>query len=267
MRTKNYFFKYCPFILLVFLTVLKVSSQPKTLEKINSVEIEADMVVGVDKFDNIYYILNNTIFKQNTQNEVIAFQDILLGDVDKVDILNPNKITIFYKMANTVIILDNRMTEILRLDFNNYSPFINVGFTGTSKDQGLWIYNMDSNILEVYDYRKHKLLFETLPINEEILELKSNFNLCFLRTSNKILVYNIYGSFLGEIDTNNFKSFDIFNNELVIHQGENIDVYNQKLELVKQINFEFESYQNLLYANENLYIYHDNKLITYKISN
>jgi hypothetical protein len=251
----------------LILFFIDISAQSDDLIKAESIEMNAEQVVGIDKFKNIYYINNNTIFKLIPGGEILAFQDVLLGDIEKVDILNPNKITVFYKMANTVIILDNRMTEILRLDFNNSSPFANVGFTGTSKDQGLWIYNMDSNILGLYDYRTYRMLFETLPINQEILELKSNFNLCFLRTFNKILVYNIYGSFIGDIEINNFKSFDLFNNELVIHQGESIKFYNQKLELIKQLNFELESYQNLLYANENLYIYNGNELIAYKIKN
>jgi hypothetical protein len=258
--TKHFIITFC-----AVLTFIEVSSQTSQLIKLNSVEIDADQVIGIDKFDNLYYINQNTIFKRTPNNETIAFQDVLLGDIEKVDILNPNKISVFYKMANTVVILDNRMTEILRHDFNNISPFRNVGFSGTSKDQGLWIYNMDTNQLELYDYRLNKSLFQTLPIDEEILELKNNFNFCYLRTPSKILIFNIYGSFIGDIPLKDFKHFDLSKNNLILHQGNQLEFYNKDYELEKSINFNFKGYQNLLYTFENLYIYNNKNLTTYSI--
>ncbi len=258
--------KHYILVLHLLCTVILGSAQTSSLKKVNSTEIEADQIIGIDKFNNSYYINQNTIFKKTASSETMAFQDVLLGDVEKVDILNPNKISVFYKMANTVVVLDNRMTEILRLDFNNISPYRNIGFLGTSKDQSLWIYNMDSNLLELYDYRQKKLLFQTLPIDDEIIELKSNFNLCYLRTSSKILVYNIYGSFIGDVAVKDFKSYDLYKNQLVIHQGNRLNFYNQNLELKESIEINFKDYENLLFAGENLYIYNDNKLTTYAIN-
>jgi len=257
--------KYYFFLCYILCNVSVGAAQSEALIKLNSVEIEADQVVGIDKFGNTYYTNQNTIFKKTPSNETIAFQDVLLGEVEKVDILNPNKISVFYKMANTVVILDNRMTEILRHDFNTISPFRNVGYSGTSKDQSLWIYNMDTNQLELYDYRQNKSLFQTLPIDEEILELKSNFNFCYLRTPHKIMVYNIYGSFMGQIPLNDFKHFDLWKNKLVLHQGDQLEIYGKDYNLEKTIDFKFKDYQNLLYTSENLYIYSNKTLINYLI--
>ena len=227
--------------------------------------MDADLFVGIDKFNNIYYINQSTIFKKTPENQTIAFQDVLLGEIESVDILNPNKISVFYKMANTVVILDNRMTEILRIDFNSISPFRNIGFSGTSKDQSLWIYNMDTNQLELFDYRQNKSLFQTLPIDEEIIGLKNNFNFCYLQTPSKILVYNIYGSFMAEIPLQDFKHLDLWKNTLILHQGSQLEFYNKDYKLEKTIDFDFKDYQNLLYTSENLYIYSNNKLIKYSI--
>jgi len=257
--------KYYILLVNIVCAVFVAPAQSAALSKLKSTEIDADQVVGIDKFDNIYYIHENTIFKQTPENKTIAFQDVLLGEVEKVDILNPNKISVFYKMANTVVILDNRMTEILRIDFNTTSPFRNVGFSGTSKDQTLWIYNMDTNQLELYDYRQNKSVFQTLPINEAILELKNNFNFCYLRTPDKILVYNIYGSFMGNIALEDFKHFDLSKNNLILHQGNQLEFYNKDYKLEKTINFNFKGYQNLLYTFENLYIYANKTLITYSL--
>ena len=261
---KNTYQHFIKIIIVLF--TINSFAQSDPLVKLESIEIDAEQVVGIDKFKNIYYITDNTIFKKNTAGEVLAFQDVLLGDVETIDILNPNKITVFYKMANTVVILDNRMTEIVRKNFNSISPFRNVRFCGTSKDNGLWVYNMDNNQLELFDYRKNTSLFQTLPINEEILELKSNFNFCYLRTVNKIMVYNIYGSFMTEIPVEDFKFFDLSKNDLLVHKGNQLDIYNKNYELIKSIKFDFKDYQNLLYTSENLYIYNNKILSKYSFA-
>ena len=257
--------KFVVLFLLLFVTLQKGVSQIQEFNLISKVKIEADHVIGIDKFDNIYYVLNNSIFKKTPENKILAFQDILLGDVANVDILNPNKITVFYKMANTAVILDNRMTEIVRKSFNNISPYRNVGFCGTSKDQGLWIYNIDTNQLELFDYRQNKSLFKTLPVNEEVLELKNNFNFCYLRTENLMMVYNIYGSRVGDIPLTNVNSYSLSENNMIIQHENRLDFYDKNYELIKSEAFEFKDYENLLFTSENLYLYNDNMLSKYSL--
>ena len=84
--------KFVVLFLLLFVTLQKGVSQIQEFNLISKVKIEADHVIGIDKFDNIYYILNNSIFKKTPENKILAFQDILLGDVANVDILNPNTV-------------------------------------------------------------------------------------------------------------------------------------------------------------------------------
>ncbi len=243
------------------------NAQESTIDLIKTEKLIVDAFLGFDKFENKYYIKHNTLFKISPSNEETAFQDLLLGDISRVDFLNPNKIIVFYQMANVVIILDNRLTEIDRQNFNTLSPFKNVSHAGSSKDQSLWIYNIDLNQLELFDYRYDKTIAQSLPINNEILNLKNNFNFCFLQTSDGILIYNIYGSLLKKIPKRDIMGFDVFKNKLVIHSQEGLEIYNQNFDLEELVKVNFEDYESLFYKDENLYLYNGEKIFFYSITN
>lgn len=258
-------FQYLYICILCFGINWQSMSQQNGLKLLDSSKLDADTFVGVDKFDNTYYLDNNTLFKQSTADVVVAFQDLLLGDISRVDILNPNKIIVFYQMANVVIILDNRMTEIDRQDFNTHSPFKNVSHVGTSKDQSLWIYNVDLNQLELFDYRLNRSIARSLPIDEDILGIRNNFNYCFLLTAESVLIYNIYGSLVKHLSLETPKTFDVFKNRLIVHTAEGLEIYNQNFELKEVVNVNLEGYNSLFYKDEILYLYSENILSRYKI--
>lgn len=261
--------KYFGLILLwlfVWCSFDTMNAQEKVLTKIKDISLKAEEFIGVDKFDNLYTLTNNTLFKKTENGQSIAFQDVLLGDIDRVDILNPNKIIVFYKMSNTVVILDNRMTEIDRQDFNRLSPFKNVSFAGTSKDQGLWIYNIDVNQLELYDYRYDKTIAQSLPIDDEVLSMKNNFNYCFLETEQVILVFNIYGSLVKTLTFNDITSFNLYKNRLIVHSGTELSFYDDEYQFLYSIKLSEEGYKNFFYKDENLYLYDGKFLSRYSIN-
>lgn len=240
-------------------------SQNLSLQVVDTFALKADKFVGIDKFNNLYHISNNTLFKTSDTGESIAFKDVILGDIDRVDILNPNKIIVFYKMSNTIVILDNRMTEIDRQDFNRVTPFKNVGFAGTSKDQGVWIYNIDLNQLELYDYRYGRSLAVSLPIDDEILSIKNNFNYCFLETEDGISIFNIYGSLVKKIYFTDIKAFDLYKNRLIVYSNGELKLFNEDFELKNSMSFTADDFKNFFYKDENLYLYDGKNLSRYSI--
>ena len=74
-------------------------------------DLEADVFIGADKFSNIYYTQNRTLHKAET-NQVLEYAALNLGEITTVDIVNPLKISVFYKQSNTVVLLDNTLTEL-----------------------------------------------------------------------------------------------------------------------------------------------------------
>lgn len=253
------------FLLSICAFNISVIAQNIELKAIDSLNLNADVFVGVDKFQNLYYVKKNSVFKKTEDGDIMSFQDFQLGDIERVDILNPYKINVFYKWSNVVVFLDNRMTEIKRQDFNTVSPFENVGFAGTSKDQSLWIYNIDFNQLELYNYRQNKAVAKSLPINETILGMKNNFNLCYLKTDNGVLVYNIYGSLIKDLKIKDVESIDLFKNQLLIYADNEMNVFDKDFNLKYSKKTDKLEGKNIFYAGEILYIYDKNKIIIYNI--
>jgi ABC-type multidrug transport system ATPase subunit len=97
-----------------------------------------------------------------------------------VDIVNPMNIAVYYQDFNTVVLLDNKLSEIERINFNNLSEFINSSQAMIAANNSLWFINMDSQQLELYNYRLKSKILVSQPINGEVLSIASNFNYCYV---------------------------------------------------------------------------------------
>ena len=82
---------------------------------------------------------------------------VQLGNITSANAFNPLKINLFYKNFNTVIILDNRLAEIFKIDFNTVQPYKNVSHISTGYDNTLWIFNPDLQQLELFDYKTNQI--------------------------------------------------------------------------------------------------------------
>ena len=169
-----------------------MSGQTYTVTKLNSSLLQAERFIGVDNFQNIYYVSNNTLYKKNNSS-IIEFTALNLGEVTSVDLINPLKITVFYKDANTVVILDNTLAEIRRINFSAIEEFRNVSHVTTAGDRRLWLYNTDIQRLEVFDYNHSKVITEFPPTSQPIEELISNFNVSWIKTTSaNRFIYHIW---------------------------------------------------------------------------
>ncbi len=114
--------------------------------------MDADTFIGIDSYKDIYYIKNQVFYKKNNIN-TFNFKDFQLGEIYSVDIINPMTIAVYYQDFNTVVLLDNKLSEIERINFNNLSEFINSSQAMIAANNSLWFINMDSQQLELYNYR------------------------------------------------------------------------------------------------------------------
>ena len=102
--------RYLTLFLLLFLTNL-LQAQGFIAEQIKKQALDADTFIGVDKFDNIFYTKNRTLYKSET-HQTLEYAALNLGEITTVDIVNPFKISLFYKQSNTVVLLDLSLIHI-----------------------------------------------------------------------------------------------------------------------------------------------------------
>lgn len=252
-------------LLLLLLTAGQISSQNLGAHFIQKQSLEADVFVGADKFSNLYYTQNRTLYKKET-HQIFEFAALNLGEITTVDIVNPLKISLFYRQSNTLVLLDNTLTEITRINFSNLEEFRNSALGTTANDRRIWIFNTDLQQLELFDYRLNKVVVQYPPLDSIPESYASNFNFCWLQNEGYLRTYNIYGTLVKETAT------PITFDKLGQSQNSLIGVKDAIFYLKSENSDSFEAIDNLeitpqgfSLVGEILYIYNGQNLMTYTI--
>jgi hypothetical protein len=248
----------------LYLLMSSLYSQTSSLKMINRQHMEADHFWGVDPYNQFYFSKNNVFYK--TENgKKFQFQDLQLGVLESVDLLNPLKLLLFYKEANTVVLLDNRLNEIDRVNFNYITDVKTLDYAGISKDNLLWIFNADLQQLELFNYRLLTTSTSSLPFSKKVTDFSSNYNFAWLKHSEGFSKYNINGSLVNDYSVKNVLSFNIFKNQVMIQTQDYLGLFEQDPERLLRFKKPEISFDQFYFNGENLYIYSGKVLYTYKI--
>ncbi|MGY0393432.1 hypothetical protein ACW5R3_12850 [Bizionia sp. KMM 8389] len=241
--------------LLLTLTALPVLAQDSipTLYK-GKVALEVETIIGLDNFDTRYYISNNVLYK-TTANQTINYSNVQLGKITSVDIFNPLKTLVFYKDFNTAIILDNRLAEILRIDFNTVQPYKNVAFVSLGNDNTIWIFNTDNQQLELYDYKNKTVRATTLPVVSNTLSVTSNYNYVWMLTENFIYKYSYFGSLIYKVENTGFTQLVKYKDNIILKKKNSLYQLTDKTQEIRAISLPDLLINQFLLTGETLYIY------------
>lgn len=253
------------FLFLFFWCSISVFSQEIIETKfIKSTEIQLKTIVGIDNF-GIIYLINNDIFHKIDQEKDVTYSNLQLGNITSANAFNSLKINLFYKNFNTAIILDNRLSEIYKIDFNSIQPYKNVSNISTGYDTTIWIFNTDLQQLELFDYKTGKSRATSLPVQSVVLDMVSNYNFCWLLTQEYLYKYNYFGSMVSKMENDGFTKLSEDNGNLVIKQGENLIYLPKKSEKFLALPLNELLINQFLLTNETLYIYDSEKLYQFQL--
>ncbi len=224
------------------------------LEKTGEQKFSTDRLVGADNFGTVFHIRNQEFIKTKEASEM-NFSNIQLGDISTADVFNPLKINLFYELFNTVIILDNRLAEIAILDFNTISPFRLVRRVSTGFDSSIWLYNQNTQQLELFDYRTNKSRVKTLPVEGEVLDLCSNFNYSYLLTMDALYTYNYFGNLVQKIPNQGFTELEQSKGDLVLKKENQLFYFSQKTNEINRLKLPELLINQFFLTDETLYIY------------
>jgi len=250
--------------LFLLLTSIVFSQEPIETTLIKKTLFNAETLVSIDNFNTQYYI-NNSVFSKKDTNKTITYNNLQLGDLESVNTFNPLKINLFYKDFNTVVILDNRLAEIFKIDFNTISEYKNVSHISTGHDNTIWIFNQDTQQLELYDYKQNTTRAETLPLQTKVLALKSNYNTCWLLTKKYLYVFNYFGSLLKKIENNGFTALSQSNNNVILKKENCLFYLKRNSEKPIPISTSNLLIKQFFVTNETLYIYNNETIYKYQI--
>ena len=193
--------KHFLLILLLVLVVLPSHSQKLEAKFTNSFPLDADVFIGIDEFENLYFIKDNTFFKKSKQGTV-NYTNLSLGKITSVDIHNPFKILLFYQDYNAAIVLDNKLNELTdKIDFTQNTLFNNVQLVSHSSENNLWLY-ADDNKFHLYNFQNSTEKIQTQPITfyqPDFLpkSLKSTYKNAWILGNTGVIQINEYGNFIS----------------------------------------------------------------------
>lgn len=242
-------------IFLIFLySTLTFAQGEMILNAIEQTPLKAERFVGIDSYGAIYFIKERTLFKK-TKTESFQFKNFQLGEIGEVDLLNPLKITLFFPDYQTAVILDNKLNELRRIPFAMEPPYLNIKNASTATDDRLWVFNEDTQQLEIFNYREKTNQTLSRPIAEIYKTHKSNFNYSYVLTEERLRMYNIYGSLLHSIPSEGIQKISLSNEKVLILKNNNLFLLTDKLSVEKPIKSPDLTIKDLYLSGEFLYIY------------
>ncbi|RIA10715.1 hypothetical protein OE09_2589 [Flavobacteriaceae bacterium MAR_2010_72] len=255
--------KQCIYIL--SLISISVFGQQQIIATLKSTTpIKQQTLIGIDNF-GVHYAIQQNTFSKTDKTSTLTYSNVQLGNISSANAFNPLKINLFYKNFNTAIILDNRLAEIFKIDFNTKKPYKNVSHISTGYDNTLWIFNQDNQQLELYDYKADKVRVTAVPVQSNVLDMKSNYNYCWLLTENHLYTYNYFGSVISKLKNNYFTSMNEDNGNIVLKSGQKLFYLAKDSEVLIPIKLPELLINRFLLTNETLYIYDDETLHQFQL--
>ena len=263
MRTLLFFF---------FFISLNISFSQKTIstQLIDSISLNADTFIGVDDFENYYYIKGNTFYKKTTR-QTYSYTNTQLGNITSVNITNPLKILLLYRDFNTIVILDNRLNELTDIiNFSRESYTKNVTFASISSNNNLWLYSLDDTILSLWNYETKQTIFDSQPLNFynlnfEATALISDYENCWISSQKGIIQFNEFGSYLQTVSLIDSSYLKPYGNGFTYLKNKKLFTYEN--DISTEIEFVNNNHLSTNYfVNKNsLYFFTSDKLFKYSI--
>lgn len=264
---KNLFF----LLLLFWNTLFFGQNQEIVISKIDSVEFVAQNFIGKDSYGNYFYENENVLYKK-TPTSTIQYQNVSLGKIKKVDIINPLKVVVFYENFNTIVLLDNQLNEIQKVDFSN--PNIANGKSilataiGLSGQNKLWFFNANEQQIGLYDFGTQKIKDIGIPLQQNFNYYQTDFTTFeWIDNQNNWYSCSVFGeiSFKEKIDS--FDQIQFLDATNLLYSKENLIFFkNSKTDHLYEIKIVEKSFKKFYYNDQILTIFTNKGITNYKIT-
>ena len=212
-------------------------------------------------------MIKNNVFSKIKDNESFEYKNVSLGELTRVDFQNPLKIIAFYENFNAIVILDNQLNEIQKINLSENEIPIVATAVGISSQNRLWIYNNLTQQIGFFDYLNNTFQAITPPFDGNIKHYESDFN-TFQWIDGGLNWYSctIFGKItsLGKIP--DFDYIQAVSNQAVLFSKAGVfyfyDVEKNKTYPIENVE---KSTTNFYYKDQILSIFTNQEISNYKI--
>ncbi len=226
---------------------------------------------SVDQFGSLYLIYRNELLKlDNVGKEIHSFSNPILGEIHQVDVLNPLNPYVYYKDANRLVVLDNRLNENSSLNFSDFN-FWDVQFISLSDQENVWFYDQATDKLYRFNIPQKKQTNASLNITQLIGEenepegMESTIDNVYLNVPPKgIYVFDAVGSFLRTIPLTELHDYDVYGKTLYGLKGGKVVLYDLETGRIVPVLFNETALRSIHFNGEALFLYDGSSIKIYK---
>jgi hypothetical protein len=222
--------------LLLISGIIFISTQlnSQSLNLIRTMQVKDCIYIALDHHHNLYTVrAKGEIRKWDNEGKPKEYNNsISLGRLGELDVEDPLKLLAFYPDYNTVLILDNRISEQRRLDLTSAGLFQLPGICH-SFDDHIWVY--DPNNLKLKKLNMNLKVTANSPdlslilgYSPEISKIREHANKLYLLEREKgILIFDTYAQFDKQVSLKNIKDV-IVNTDYLFYYKEGLFIYHLK---------------------------------------
>ena len=235
--------------------------------KIDAVSIAADLFIGFDGYGNYFYVKNNVVYKQG-ETSTFQYQNLYLGKISKIDILNPLKIIIFYEEFNAVIVLDNQLNEIQKIEFSKLETPSLATAIGISGQNKLWVFNNLNQQIGLYDLNLNTYENKSISISESIVYYQTDFNYFqWIDKQNNWFTSSIFGRIVNNGKVEITSDLQLLpQNKILFSKDNKLFLRDCNINKLDEIEIVEKSFINFYYKEQILSIFTENGITNYKLT-
>ena len=250
--------------LFVFFNSFLVHTQI-TLDKINSIKNDDSyQLTWIDNLGELYFLEGSKLRK----GENYIFSDSSLGLISKVDAHNNFKLKLWYSSFNTLVILDNFLNEITRVNFNEILGSNEISDMSSANENHVWVFEESNMRVKKFDFFK-KAYDENIDtqIEGKLIDMKSNFNYLWVLTEKYLYKINYNGLIIFKTENKNkYSNLGFYMNDVLVSNNSELFHFMKGKEPFFKVNLEKLFIKDFFVINETLYIYDKDHLNKYIIS-
>ncbi len=219
------------------------------------IRIDDKIKIHCDKFDNCYYLSDQELIKNNNER----FNSVNIGEITKIDFYNPMQIKIWFEKFNMLILLDNKLNEIIRLDFKKLNDNIEVTNISNSNKNFVWIFDQNNDEILKYDFFKNRILNNIkIKVKGKLYEIISDYNSLWILTSNELMKVNYNGLLDYKMpNLDNFNKMRFFKKNIFLASDDSVGYLNIKELKINLFKIPKLFIKDFFVINESLYIYEE----------
>lgn len=232
---------------------------------IDSISITAKIIYEFD--NNVTYYTKENVFYKKSEKKEYEYNNFSLGTISKVDLYNPLQLILFYQDFNTVVLLDNQLTEIYRVNGNNLDTPISFGATGQASQNQIWFYDFFTQKIGLYNFNINTIKYISTPLSKAIKYYQSDYNnFYWIDEENNFYQISLFGKITSFGTIPLYDKIQITNDKNILYKkSHELFFLNLKENKSYKIDISKNSFDNFYYKNGILSIFTTDKVINYKI--